>query len=112
MSFNQYQSEFWTGEILDVKVMSIKEYMVSEGKDQYLKDFENADKESIILYVDDEGFARSFIVGSNPKTTRAYRNSNVKKLIDRNGLPSEIKDWVGKVVKLTANSKGYTELYL
>jgi len=57
-------------------------------------------------------FERNFILGRNPTNRQGYQKSNVKKFIDKNGLPPTVDGWPGKAVLLRDNAGGFPEVDL
>lgn len=104
--------------ILSVEIMPLKDFIEEEDR---LRKWEKYDEEGdtptreidhVIVNIDLGTYEKEFIMGRNPTNRQGYQRSNVKKFIDKNGLPPTTDGWVGKSVQMKDNADGFPEVAL
>ena len=117
MSYEDYASATFDGVITRVQFITLSEY-IDEAYHGSFTRFDKAgetrklDKEHMILHYEVDGSEKEFIVGVNPSSRGSYAMSNVKKLIDANGLPLDTGKWAGLKVQCKLDQKGYPTVAL
>ena len=105
------QTEF-KGKITFAKTMQLGEWLQSKKNpvpESNMKKFSGLERDNICIVAEVEGGSVDgfFLI---PKAT-GYTKSNLKRLIDKNGLPlvdtDDLSSWLGKEVMVTVSGEGY-----
>lgn len=107
LDFGKYDSPTMEGVIKGTKVSTIGEYIDPEYHDK----FDNLEQQILVVTYEFDGSERDWFC-SIPKMT-GYNKSNLKAFRAKNKqLPNDPSEWVGQVVELTLDGKGYLTVAL
>ena len=110
VDLGKFESQVFKGTIKEVREISLREYLEQRHgakAEKVIAQFnqENIDRPHVVLIISHENAEIDWF-GMVPKA-QGWNKSNLKKVLDRNGLPGDTKKWVGKEIELKVNSQGF-----
>lgn len=123
VDLTEMEKQVFKGTIKEVRELTLREYLtekfqakapkiikqfIRKVKDEETgetQEVHNLDRDHIVLIIQQDGTEIDWF-GLIPRE-RGWPKSNVKKVKERNNLPSDTQAWVGKEIDLALDTKGF-----